>query len=917
MNKAQKIYILVLNVFLFFGFSSIVSANETKLNISPIVQIISYYDIYGKYPRMMWWGSASIINDKWVIISNDHVVDDGKWALSSAFSVCITKELNQKPVCDYTASLISRDDKLDISMLKIDPVDIYGNPVDYTKFSTINIDFSYEPKNQDETIAIGYPWIGADTISETKGIVSGVSEYNGYKYIKTDTLIAGGNSGGAFVRDGKLIGIPTFGIGWWGENTMGYALSIKEAKIFIDENIAKEAKQNTMTKLIDFNKYRSTIENINSSLQLKDDIFDIKFPNDYQVSDYTKNNFIEITLKKQKDTGINYLRIYVEKSPNLDTERKKFYYLEQSWFYSKDYQKLLKKNIGWIEFYYAVDKTDLSNGESSWGNSYKAIIEDHIVTINLDAPFYDEKRNKEIKKEVENIFAGIKFIPKNLSTIKNNFSTNIPKIDIKNLNTAIIDTGKYKLYLWKNLYEYIDINLNELVEYNGKGKNVSEIYDTLLKDIDSSEKSLIKFKWYEWYIVCSDRYSNSYSYYNYYSYNGYYGYNNSSTDEYGNPVQTKSCQINIYFPLNEEINRQNYLSIDIISKTENIEKNLEQIISFLSKNLELYSSDKEVNIPNIFKNQVKLNFTDINKQTKEYKNFLRLLVKYKAIENTSKFDGNKPLKWGEYLDMYTKWIYNFNTTTSKCSNGDYTCKFKEYKISKGFAEYKPTIEGKEDTLESIFKSLWIDYTDYVDSSKIYDFEKLFKYKLAWISIGDFTDKNIYLFESQKDEEKYKQEWKKIQDFDNRIYGLKKITIADFYSNYSTSFIATKENRYYTIKNKIVLADIFNDKKISSGYKETNDFKISKELFELSKKYNCNERINYTDYILCSKSYKSAQDATYLKYDKNYVSWDGFDWNYYSILNKASALNQIFSQVDFWLFDTELAKKKDTVIEENK
>jgi S1-C subfamily serine protease len=95
-------------------------------------------------------------------------------------------------------------------MLKIDPVDIYGNPVDYSKFSTIDIDFSYEPKNQDETIAIGYPWIGADTISETKGIVSGVSEYNGYKYIKTDTLIAGGNSGGAFVKDGKLIGIPTF-----------------------------------------------------------------------------------------------------------------------------------------------------------------------------------------------------------------------------------------------------------------------------------------------------------------------------------------------------------------------------------------------------------------------------------------------------------------------------------------------------------------------------------------------------------------------------------------------------------------------------------------------------------------------------------------------------------------------------------
>jgi hypothetical protein len=43
--------------------------------------------------------------------------------------------------------------------LRIDPIDIYGNKVDYTKFKTIDIDYDYEPKNQDETIAIGYPWI--------------------------------------------------------------------------------------------------------------------------------------------------------------------------------------------------------------------------------------------------------------------------------------------------------------------------------------------------------------------------------------------------------------------------------------------------------------------------------------------------------------------------------------------------------------------------------------------------------------------------------------------------------------------------------------------------------------------------------------------------------------------------------------
>jgi len=74
--------------------------------------------------------------------------------LASAFSVCITKEISKKPVCDYTASLINRDDKLDISILRIDPIDIYGNMVDYSKFKTIDIDYDYEPKNQDETIAI-------------------------------------------------------------------------------------------------------------------------------------------------------------------------------------------------------------------------------------------------------------------------------------------------------------------------------------------------------------------------------------------------------------------------------------------------------------------------------------------------------------------------------------------------------------------------------------------------------------------------------------------------------------------------------------------------------------------------------------------------------------------------------------------
>ena len=59
----------------------------------------------------------------------------------------------------------------------------------------IPLDYSYTPNSGDAVVARGYPWIGANTITETQGIVSGTSRYNDNSYIKTDTLIAGGNSG--------------------------------------------------------------------------------------------------------------------------------------------------------------------------------------------------------------------------------------------------------------------------------------------------------------------------------------------------------------------------------------------------------------------------------------------------------------------------------------------------------------------------------------------------------------------------------------------------------------------------------------------------------------------------------------------------------------------------------------------------
>lgn len=161
---------------------------------------------------MLGWGSASIIDKKGRILTNNHVVDDGDGNVVSAFSVCITTSSSSKPLCNYTASLIARDADMDLALLQIDPVDIFGKSVDFSQLQTIDVDYGYVPVAQDSVVAVGYPWVGADTITETKGIVAGVQSYNGYSYIKTDALIAGGNSGGPLIKDGKLVGVNTFGI---------------------------------------------------------------------------------------------------------------------------------------------------------------------------------------------------------------------------------------------------------------------------------------------------------------------------------------------------------------------------------------------------------------------------------------------------------------------------------------------------------------------------------------------------------------------------------------------------------------------------------------------------------------------------------------------------------------------------------
>ncbi len=270
----KKLFLTSLVLFFFSAFAA----------PSPVVQVISYKEPLGMYFSLQGWGSGSIIDNAGHIITNNHVVDDGLGGISDDFSICLTEDTAVPPKCYYTASVIARDPDKDIALLQIDTNDIFGRPVNFSNFTTLPLDTNYTPNTADVVNARGYPWVGANTITETQGIVSGTYAYNGNTYIKTDTLIAGGNSGGPLIRDGKVVGINTFLIGGNSDPALGYSLSIREAKSFIDASLTKTTKLQANNPK--FSPFLQTVTDASQKKSITDPLVTFNFPTKYNVTTY-------------------------------------------------------------------------------------------------------------------------------------------------------------------------------------------------------------------------------------------------------------------------------------------------------------------------------------------------------------------------------------------------------------------------------------------------------------------------------------------------------------------------------------------------------------------------------------------------------------------------------------------------------
>ena len=163
-------------------------------------------------------GSGFIIDEKGIVVTNNHVIQDAE--------DIIVRVNGDK---EYKAEVIGADPLSDIAILQLKTKE---------KFVPVKFGDSDKARIGDWVIAIGNPFGLGGTV--TSGIISarnrsiGLSRYE--DYIQTDASINSGNSGGPlFDMNGDVIGINTAILGRSGSIGIGFSIPSNSAKIVINQ----------------------------------------------------------------------------------------------------------------------------------------------------------------------------------------------------------------------------------------------------------------------------------------------------------------------------------------------------------------------------------------------------------------------------------------------------------------------------------------------------------------------------------------------------------------------------------------------------------------------------------------------------------------------------------------------------------
>jgi len=199
---------------------------------------------YSSYFRDAWGGSGTIISPDGLILTNAHLIDPGPQFEADAFVIGLSLDPSAPPIDRYYAEPVIIDKDLDIAVLRI------SSDIRFKKVNPQDLNLPYVPLGDSDSLQLGdsltilgYPNIGGDTITLTRGDVGGFTSQRKFgerAWIKTSASISGGTSGGlAMDEDGYLVAIPTQ-LGYGGKE------DVVDCRIVTDTNLDGRINQNDM-----------------------------------------------------------------------------------------------------------------------------------------------------------------------------------------------------------------------------------------------------------------------------------------------------------------------------------------------------------------------------------------------------------------------------------------------------------------------------------------------------------------------------------------------------------------------------------------------------------------------------------------------------------------------------------------------
>lgn len=168
-------------------------------------------------------GSGTVLDpNKGIILTNFHVMGDTETGDlynpdGMAYIAVNPTELRGAPVLKYAATMLQGSPDLDLAVLKITGLASDPNAPLPQNLGLVSVDRgnSDELLPGDPLAVIGFPGLGGSTVTFTDGVVAGFLDENEdgvYEWIKTDTEMNPGNSGGlAIDQQGEFIGVPSAG----------------------------------------------------------------------------------------------------------------------------------------------------------------------------------------------------------------------------------------------------------------------------------------------------------------------------------------------------------------------------------------------------------------------------------------------------------------------------------------------------------------------------------------------------------------------------------------------------------------------------------------------------------------------------------------------------------------------------------